>query len=191
VETALQGALSMLPHNDRDSITRRYSLSSEFRAAAVAPARRIGWFVWGHPDTKTAITRVLEGCQTYANEPCMLVSIGSVIVPRDASGSWHVAPQPRVAYRGEFDPDQVPVSPATRKNTVISGYKAIEGPKALAYHPWGRVYLGTGSDLSAAQASALKSCNEDPGRKGADGPCYLYAVDNQVVLADRRIAPLP
>jgi len=62
----------------------------------------------------------------------------------------------------------------------------LNGPKAMAIHPWGRVFVGRGPDLSTAEFIALKACNDDPERNGVNGPCFIYAAGNQVVLPDRR-----
>jgi hypothetical protein len=37
----------------------------------------------------------------------------------------------------------------------------------------------------------LAECNADPTRKGANGPCFLYAVGDQVILQQRLLKPRP
>ena len=115
----------------------------------------------------------------------MLVALGNRVLSKTPSGSWPTQPQSRVAYQGEFDPVKVPVEPTVRSSEPNSGYQSIAGPKALAYHPWGRIFLGTGINSAAAATGALKACNADPVRNGADGPCFLYAIGDQVVLPRR------
>lgn len=190
LEAELRSALTMLKETDRNNQARRYAAEPDIRALAVAPVRGASWRVRDFRDPQSAATRALEGCQIYYDEPCMLVALGDRVLPPDRSGSWPLQPQRRVGFRGDYDPDQVPVSPGTRKSASVAGYRGLPEPKALAYHPWGRIFAGTGSDAVAAQTEALKACNEDPQRKGAEGPCFVYAVGNKVVLPDRRTAPV-
>ena len=57
-------------------------------------------------------------------------------------------------------------------------------------HAWGHVFVATGSaTYRAAAEQALAACNAEPNRKGADGPCYLYALGNKVVLSKRMTKP--
>ena len=68
----------------------------------------------------------------------------------------------------------------------------LPSPKAMAIHPWGRVFIVTGSASQAkAEADALSDCDTDPGRGGKDGPCLLYASGNKVVLSEHRTAAAP
>src|SRR4029077_18218248 len=51
--------------------------------------------------------------------------------------------------------------------------------------------LATGAaNQRAAEEKALKDCNADPARNRSGGPCYLYAVQNRVVLPLRLITPM-
>jgi hypothetical protein len=75
----------------------------------------------------------------------------------------------------------------------VLNYRSAPAPKAAALHASGVFTVVTGAASSlAAQEQALANCNNDPapGRADTGGPCYLYAVDNQVVLAQRLIVPL-
>ena len=189
LEFALREALSMVSDLERISQAHHYAIERDGRAMAVAPKRHASWRVMAAPDSETAETQALEGCQVFANEPCMLVASGDRILPKTATGTWPTQSQARVAYRGEFDLAQVPMRPNARTSPPLKDYREIRGAKALAFHPWGRIFLGTGTDLVMAETIALKNCNDDPLRKGDDGPCFLYAVGDQVVLPDRRIAP--
>jgi hypothetical protein len=49
---------------------------------------------------------------------------------------------------------------------------------------------GTTSQFEAEE-QALAQCNNDPSRKGADGPCFIYAVGDRVVLPQRLVKPRP
>jgi hypothetical protein len=54
------------------------------------------------------------------------------------------------------------------------------------------VVTGAASQIQA-QEQALALCNNDPNpnRKLTGGPCFLYAVGNQVVLPQRLVKPDP
>jgi len=41
-----------------------------------------------------------------------------------------------------------------------------------------------------AEELALGQCNNDPDRNGKDGPCFVYAVGDQVVLPQRSVKPV-
>src|SRR5262249_38051792 len=89
------------------------------------------------------------------------------------------------------DPGRIP---SVREDVVaradVQGYRAAASPKASAFHPWGRLFVVTGaSNQATAEEQALTVCNADPTRKGEDGPCYLYAVGNRVVLSKRFSKP--
>ena len=101
---------------------------------------------------------------------------------------------PRVRYSGVFNPEQVPNrSPTERRGRSLAAYAEASGPKAAAIHPWGGRFFPviSGPTDAAAAVLALQTCNGDPERAGRDGPCFLYAVGNQVVLPERRLAFFP
>jgi hypothetical protein len=99
---------------------------------------------------------------------------------------------PRIAYAGSFDPEQIPgLNPGRRAGADLAGYTSAKGFKAIALHNWGRVFVVTNApDQSSAEGQALDACNDDPKRKGEDGPCLLYAAGDKVVLQDRRQDPI-
>ena len=190
LESALRAALSTVPEAERVLQVRRYLGAKGGRALAIAPRHPASWLLENQPDDATAEIRALEGCQMFTNEACMLVARGDRVLPKTASGAWPVRPRARVAYRGEFDPVMVPaLLPKDRSGGPVPVYNDLAGSKVLAIHPWGRVFLGVGADQTAAATLALKACNDDPIRKGANGPCFLYAIGSQVVLPDRRTTP--
>jgi hypothetical protein len=180
----------MVSDTEAASQARLYSNEQGGRAIAVAPNRKASWRMVGWPNDSMAETAALEGCQVFANEPCVLVASGDHVLPKDEKGPWQ-RPSSRVAYAGEFDPKLIPIISPARRDAAEAGYRRVVGAKAMALHPWGRIFVGTGEDQAAAETAALKLCNEDPDRKGAGGPCFLYAVGDQVVLPARRTSPEP
>jgi hypothetical protein len=100
---------------------------------------------------------------------------------------------PRVQYSGRFEPERIPAANGDLlRRSDVNSYGSSVTAKAAAYHPWGRVFLVTAAagQLEAEQ-QALDQCNIDPDRKGRDGPCYLYAAGNQVLLPQRLTKPRP
>ena len=189
-EAALRTALSMVKPAEQESQARKYIAEANHKAMAVAPNLSSSWRVWHVEDEEKAATIALEGCQIWANAPCMLVAVNNRILPKQSSGTWPTQPQARVAYRGDFAPDQIPaLTPSVRASPTVRTYRTLEGPKVLAYHPWGRIYLGRGEDIASAERIALKACNDDSDRHGQNGPCFLYAIGNKVVLPDRLTEP--
>ena len=99
---------------------------------------------------------------------------------------------PRAFYAGVYDPAMIPkVNDAVLSSPVVTGYAAAREPKAMAFHAWGRMFAASGAASdTAAQQAALADCNNDPDRKGQDGPCFLYAVGTRVVLPQRLTRPV-
>jgi hypothetical protein len=173
LEALLSKALWMVKPASRTYEVQHYITEANHRATVVAPNLQVPWRVWKEQDDETASTRALEGCQVYANAPCMLVAINDRVLPEQPSGGWPTQPQMRVAYRGEFDPTQIPaLGPQARVSPTITNYKLLEGPKALPYHRWGRVFLGLGDDIVVSETNALKACNGDPDRHGQSGAMF-------------------
>jgi hypothetical protein len=94
---------------------------------------------------------------------------------------------PRVRYDGTYDYTKIPAIPLdVRGRAEVQLYSTKADSKAVAFHPWGQVYVVTGAkSANEAETNALATCNADPLRKGQGGPCYLYATGNQVVFAKR------
>ena len=78
----------------------------------------------------------------------------------------------RARHAGTFDPDRIPgVRPSARARPDIVAYRNAAGPKAAAFHPWGRIFtVLTAENQRAAEVLVLSNCNADPTRRGQDGP---------------------
>jgi hypothetical protein len=74
----------------------------------------------------------------------------------------------------------------------VAHYLVAAGPKASAFHAAGILHVITGTPSQyEAEEQALRACNNDPARTSAGGgPCYLYSVDNRVVLTLRSTTPI-
>jgi len=173
----------------RETQVAGYQSSAGHRALAAFPPSS-SWRTSGWATAALAEERVLEGCQVRYGGPCVLVAVDDLLQPAD--GNALRRPMPRAGYDGPFDPQQIPAAgEALRRRPDVAGYGAAEGPKAAALHPWGRLFIAAGAaSQRAAEEQALAACNADPQRNGQAGPCLLYAVGNQVVLARHATAPM-
>jgi hypothetical protein len=152
---------------------------------AVAPTKRLTWRSTSRPSQQNASDAALESCQIYYDEACILVGVGDQIAtvtqPRDMT---------RPRYAGRFEPERIPFGEPTRPD--VASYRQVAKPKAAALHPWGRLFTVTDAPGQfEAEEKALGLCNDDPGRKGRDGPCFLYAVGDNVILTRRLTKPRP
>lgn len=180
--------LSVLEQQRR---AREYLNLTSHKAQAVVPGTRTTWYVYNRVSAAVAEEKDLEGCQAFAGQPCVLVAVDDNVLPLPANGSWARRDMRRTKYSGSFNLDQVPaVLDSVRRRPDVANYTTAPEPKAAAYHPWGRLFVATGArNLGEAEEQALRDCNADPERKGANGPCFVYARSNQVVLPDRRTQP--
>jgi class 3 adenylate cyclase len=180
-------------HNvtNRDVQIDGYLKATAQKAIAAFPPTYT-WRVHGWGTAALAEERSLEACQVRHGEPCVLLAVNDAVQPVPADGNWPRRPMTRVAYGGLFDPEQIPaVNTALRQRADVAAYRDKPGPKAAAFHPWGRLFVVIdAANQRAAEELALATCSSDPDRKGESGPCLLYAVGNQVVLPKRSLTPL-
>lgn len=134
----------------------------------------------------------LEACEVRHGEPCILLAVNDRVEQRPAGGDWPRRPMPRVHYAGPFEPQRIPaLKDEVRTRQDVVTYRSASGNKAAVLHPWGRMFIVTDTKTQfGAEVKALSDCNEDPTRDGRDGPCWLYAVGDQVVLPQRSRFPL-
>ncbi|HYF07813.1 MAG TPA: caspase family protein, partial [Acetobacteraceae bacterium] len=185
----IREAVPFLSPDAVERVVQRFGGSTPNRALAANPDRRSWWYGFDFAQAETAEQVVLERCQIVHGSPCVLIALNDEI-----RGRLPAAPRrdmPRVRYSGPFAIEQVPgYSPLNAPIlATLRAYAAAREPKALAMHPWGRFFPATDADHQhGAETAALAACNADPERQGRDGPCFLYAIGNRVVLPDRRMA---
>lgn len=172
--------------NEAENRARDYAAEPDHKAIAVAPKAHLTWRQGGSPNAAAAVTATLEKCQVYYQEPCALIAVDNTLEPAatDASPPRDMS---RPLYAGRFEPERIPGAAAKLlERADVTAYRSVAGPKAAAYHPWGRLFVSTGLPTQfEAEAQALLQCNNDPDRKGKDGECFLYAVGDRVVLPQR------
>lgn len=169
----------------RESLVGDYAEGKPNKGQAVDPIGGHYFRSVAHEDYGVTGERTLEACQLRFGKPCALLAVNDEIA---AEGDLTPKDMPRLHYSGEFDLSQMPIVRAvTRARADVQGYFGAAGPKAMAIHPWGFLFISTGKATSRdAQDAALADCNNDPRRNFRDGNCFVYAVDNQVVISERR-----
>ena len=92
---------------------------------------------------------------------------------------------PRLHYDGTYAPDRVPLFASSQSE--LKSYMSLPAPKAMVIRPnAGRVKIATGTTLEQAQTAALAACNDpDPIL-----PCFIYAINDRVIIGQRRTEPL-
>jgi hypothetical protein len=169
----------------RESLVRDYVEGKPNKGQAVEPVDGNYFRSVAHEDDGVTAERTLEACQLRYGKPCALLAINEEIA---AEGEPTPKDMPRLHYAGEFDLAKIPIIRAvTRARADVQGYFGAAGPKAMAIHPWGFLFISTGKATARdAQDAALSECNADPRRRYKDGNCFVYAVGNQVVISERR-----
>jgi hypothetical protein len=188
---AVQKVLPAVNSAHLDVALKSYADGKDHKAIAGSRERNATWRFTNRESAYAAEQAALEGCQlSYAN-PCILFAVNGTILNAPEDGTWVARSMSRVGYEGQFNPQQIPiVSPGVRGRKDVADYSSDSRPKAVAIHPWGQLYIVSGSaSQAAAEAEALKSCNDNPARGGKDGPCFLYAIGNHVVLPLRITGP--
>src|SRR6266849_4995667 len=175
--------------SERENQARSYESDEGHKAIALS--------VEGHRTYRTnrwatageAEIGALEGCQIAFGKPCALIAVDDKVQPE---GPPIVRDMPRLHYAGSFDLAQIPrARPELLRRADIANYRSASAPKAAAFHHRGTLFVVVGgSDQFWAEELALNQCNDDPAVKSQGGPCFLYAVGNQVVLPQRSVKPL-
>lgn len=173
----------------RGLIVEEYEKAPVNKAFAVNIAKGEYWQTADQDNKAVTGERALEGCQLHFKSPCRLLAINDELVQLTGQGADQ--DMPRLNYSGGFDPAQFPiVKDEVRKRPDIQSYLSAPRSKATAINSIGQMFVVSGfsTDRDAANG-ALARCDVSPGRKKSDGPCYLYSLNNDVVIAKRQTFP--
>ena len=184
----LSATQARLNDRSRAKLIEDYFAIGQHRAFAIAPKAQSRWWTGDWPTSASAEEKALERCQIAFNEPCELAARDESMVKDD---ELHVPrDMARVRYAGDFDPAQIPgVRGLVGSRADVSAYLQAPEPKAAAIHPRGLISIvTTATTQRRAETQALKLCNDNDARREADGPCFLYAIGNKVVLPQRLTA---
>jgi class 3 adenylate cyclase len=186
----LDATQAKLNERTRTKLIEEYFAIGLHRALAIAPKAQARWWTGDWSTSTAAEEKVLERCQIAYDEPCVLAALDEAIIAPAGKLPRSGRDMPKVRYSGDFDPAQIPVvRQLVSERADVVGYLQAPEPKAAAIHPRGIISIVTGATTQRrAETQALKACNDNDSRKEGDGPCFLYAVANKVVLPQRWIA---
>ena len=162
-----------------------YRADPPHKALAVLPENGRAFRWSSTPTVQNAEQHALEGCQLTFGRPCVLIASDEELRSPDP----YTAPRQdmaRVKYEGSYRLDMVPFQVEASKIKLLNSYPKLHQPKAMALGlgPL-RFRVATGVNIADAERKALALCNDpDPVR-----PCFLYSVNDRVVLPERRTQP--
>jgi hypothetical protein len=154
---------------------------------AFFPELRFLWTFSGFDSAASADQIALESCGLKFNTACVLLATDNTVT----NAALLNAPRtimPRLAYRGPYRPEMVPLFSNVQQ--LARDYAAMRGPKAMAIRadaPAPKITAETGATLAEAQAKALAKCTNPDSAY----PCFVYAINDNVILPQRRTEPVP
>jgi hypothetical protein len=177
---------ALLPVVANDRIAESYRSDREHKALALETDGARTYKFTGAADRASAEQIVLEFCHIRWNIPCVLVASDDELKAPDPSAAPRRMP-PRMAYSGPYRIDMVPLF-SNRQTKELVDYATLSGPKAMAIgsSPL-RARIATGANDRDAETKALAACNDPP---DSPIPCILYAVNDRVILPQRRTEPI-
>jgi hypothetical protein len=172
----------------REFMISEYEKAPVNKALAVSIKNQEYWQTTDQDTQALVGERTLEGCQLQFGSPCKLLVVNDELA---SVGQTSGHDMPLLKYSGGFDLNQLPiVKDEVRKQPDIQNYLTAQRSKAIAINPIGQMFVvsGLATDKDAADM-ALARCDVAPGRKKSDGPCYLYSLNNDVVIGKRQTFP--
>jgi hypothetical protein len=178
------GVLSGLRDNEWAAETAADYGKMKAHKALVSLSTVAHTFSWGGlASANDAEFLAREACDLEHNTACVSVAVDDILKTKDPA-SIRNPPMERVAYAGPYRPEMVPLFLRPPREAIE--YAKLREPKAMAIRPRGpRINIATGASLREAEAQALARCTEP----GSAFPCFLYAINGQTVLPQRRTEP--
>jgi Caspase domain len=181
--TTVADALLLVVTNDR--VAESYRSDREHKALALELDGARTFKFSGAADRPAAEQFALEFCQIRWNMPCVLVASDDELKAPDPTTTPRRA-SPRMSYTGPYKLDMVPLF-SNRQTKELVDYATLHGPKAMAIGAVPlRARIASGTNDRDAETKALAACNDPP---DAPIPCILYAVNDRVILPQRRTEP--
>ena len=176
----------------RQRLVSDYFAANMHRSMVLAPQAKSRWWTADWPTAELAADKDLERCQVFFQEPCAVIAVDDGISQAPPAGVWKVQDMAKTHYAGSYDPQQIPgMRAAALAKPEVAGFAAAPAPKAAAYNVRGILTVISGAaSQHQAEEQALSLCNGDTSRRESDGPCFLYAAGNRVVLTERHITPV-
>jgi hypothetical protein len=174
----------------RATIIRNYEDAKANKGEAIEPISGETWRSSGHEDPAVVGDRTLEGCQLRFGKPCSLLAVNEEII---ADGELISKDMPKMHFSGTYDPQEIPIIKSTvRESSEVQDYGRLTEQKAMAIHPWGRIFVSNGrATIKEAEQTALDECNSNQRTRfnARGGNCFLYASNNDVVISKRLMSP--
>ena len=182
LDRALASHQPTLSANARAKLVADYIAVRAHRAFVLAPNAQDHWWTGDWPSPEVAQEKARERCEIAFREPCRILAIDETLSAEEAPRA-----APRVEYEGAFEADKIPaIRAASLQRRDVLDYATAKGPKAIALHPRGVLAVALSADSQRkAELQALKACNDDDQSRDADGPCFLYASGDKVILPRR------
>jgi len=123
--------------------------------------------------------------EVNANKPCILIASGDALATDDPTQAAR-RDLAEVHSSGTYRIDKLPFLPGASQD-VVRKYDVVPQPKAMAVKLSPPRYVSaTGNTVHDAEQKALDDCNAISGTR-----CMLYAVNDTIVLPQRKTAPDP
>jgi hypothetical protein len=193
LSAALARSIPKAASSYREQVAEAFVKLNMHRAMAVASQAQKTYRTGEWPSRELAQEKLLEKCQQHYDEPCALVATNDDVIAPGSDGSLPLRDAPKVRYSGIFNPERVPgIRQRDEQRIDVAGYLTAANPKASAFHAAGLLHVISGAPSQrAAEENALRACNADPARTtSGGGPCYLYSIENRVVLPLRATGPI-
>jgi hypothetical protein len=160
--------------------TEIYKKLGPSKALAVEPDSGEPYWWDGASSKEIAEKFALMGCQLSNSKPCILIATNDELRATDPiTAERHDMVE--LNYKGPFQVERTPFLASVNRETIQS-YAKLKSPKVLAIRPYhAKATSATGATIAEAEQKALASCNDNP-----RWPCFIYAVNDDVVLSERR-----
>jgi serine/threonine protein kinase len=192
LEAALAKSMPATTRKFREETATAFAKAAANRALAVALHAGKLRFTASWPTRDLAEEKALERCQQLYNEPCALIAVNDATLPAGADGTWPVRDAPRLRYVGPFNVERIPaMRAADLQRPEVANYAVAPARKAMAFNASGVITAVSGATSQrGAEERALSACKTESLRQKLDDICYLYAIENRVVLPLRASSPI-
>jgi serine/threonine protein kinase len=190
LEAALAKSMPATTRKFREETATAFVNATANRALAVAPHAGKLRYTASWPTRDLAEEKALEKCQQFYDEPCALIAVNDATLPAGADGIWPVRDAARLRYVGPFNVERIPaMRAADLQRPEVANYPTAPARKAMAFNASGIITAASGATSQrGAEEQALSACKTESLRQKIDGVCYLYAIENRVVLPLRATA---
>jgi len=178
--TSLEDILAYILVSNPAGTARVFNTDKAHKSMVLYPEKgRIERFT-GFSSIEAAEQVGLEACGLKYNTSCITLAFDDKLSGADPSSAPRRA-MPRLTYQGPYRVDMVPLF--TAPPTIVHDYVKMRSPKAMAIGPVGlKIAAETGATLADAESKALAKCTIPD----SPFPCFLYAVNDNVILPFRR-----